>query len=745
MDQVEGHQPFQAVVENVRESLDQAYARQDYPFERLILDLGLEENKPGFPLFDIALALDNIHDEMPELDNDITLRFNNSQEGLRGQITYQQELFHPETIEQFTRHIINLLSSAIESPEAPIRDLEISTDEVRYQLITGWNQTHVSYNEDQTVHQLFETQALHTPNAVAVISGEEEITYHELNQRANQLAHYLQSLGVGTESRIAICTGRSPEMIVSVLGTLKAGAAYLPLDPDYPAQRLAHMLADSHAQVLLTQSHLLDILPESNAHKVCLDTRTEEIAACSRASLPNSAHPDNVAYIIYTSGSTGRPKGVLLSHRGLTNLVHAQIRAFGICPCSRVLQFASFGFDASVSEIFTALCSGAVLHLGPQDRMQWGADVTKVLRNAAITVVTLPPALLAVMEVEHLPALETIVSAGEACPVEVFERWGRGRRFINAYGPTENTVCASLFECNGAYTRSLPIGRPLANTQLYILNDEFQLMPPGIAGELYIGGVGLARGYLDQPELTAERFLPDPFGGNSGARLYRTGDLVRAQKDGTLEFIGRRDRQVKVRGFRIELGEVEAALKRIPEVREAVVGMAHDRMGLVAYVVTDGILTGEQIQASLQMQLPAYMVPGQVVLLERLPLTKHGKVDEAALRALAESAERRGHTEEGGAPLSETEQTVAEVWSSLLRIDGLGRQANFFDLGGHSLQATQVIARIRNAFGFDVPVDVLFEHATVADFAAQLDAIRQTNGRSRAPINLMYPREEGEL
>lgn len=743
-DQVDGRESFQALLDNVRETLNEAYERQNYPFERLITDLGFERNGSGFPLFDVALTLENIHDEMPELENDITILFKHSRNGITGEVKYQPELFRSETIEQFTAHFINALDHAVRAPLTPIRDVKVLSEHEQHQLIVEWNQTHVPYDQEHRVHQLIEEQARRTPGAVALVYGEQETTYQELDQRANQLARYLRSLGLGVESRVAICTGRSPEMIISVLAALKTGAAYLPFDPDYPAQRLAFMLSDSQAQVVLTNSHLLDSLPESNAQRICLDKEWQKISDHSPEPLPNTAHPDNAAYIIYTSGSTGRPKGVLLRHGGLSNLVHAQIRAFHICPSSRVLQFASFGFDASVSEIFTALCNGAALHLGPQSTTQWGADVTRVLRDAAITVVTLPPALLAVMEVEDLPALETIVSAGEACPAEIVERWGRGRHFINAYGPTENTVCASLLECNGAYTRSVPIGHPLANTQLYILDDDMQPVPIGVPGELYIGGDSLARGYLARSDLTAEKFVPDPFIGEGG-RLYRSGDLTRWLPTGVIEFLGRIDRQVKVRGFRIELGEIEAAIERMPDVREAVAGLTRDGATLVAYVVTSGVISGEQIRASLQEQLPPYMVPGQVVLLERLPLTKHGKVDETALQALAESMDPGGQAEEGGAPLSETEQTVAELWSSILGIDGLGRQANFFDLGGHSLLATQVMTRLRSALGLNVPVDVLFEHATVADFAAQLEAIRQTNQHSRTKVNLMHPREEGEL
>ena len=745
IDEVEGSQSFQTLLDNVRRTLDDAYARQHYSFERLITDLGVESNAPGFPLFAVALALENIHDELPELENDITILFSQSADGLTGAVKYQPELFLPETIEQFMTHFVNVLDSALTTPHTPLRDLKMLSDQERRQLLVEWNQSDVPYPKERCIHELIADHALHTPEAVALIHGAQELTYQEFDRRGNQLARYLQSLGVGLESPVAICTGRSLEMIVSILGTLKAGGAYVPLDPDYPEQRLSYLLSDSGAQVILTMSHLLDRLPESQARKVCLDTEWEKISEYSSASLPNLTNPDNAAYIIYTSGSTGQPKGVLVPHRGLMNVAQGLGRPLHITSASRVLQFSSFGFDASVEEIFTTLFAGGTLHLGPEGATQLAGDITTVLRDCAINVATLPPALLAVTEVEPLPALETILSAGEACAVDVVERWGRGRRLVNGYGPTENSVCASFLECDEVYVKSVPIGRPMQNVQLYILDGDMQPVPVGVPGELYIGGDSLARGYFSRPDLTAEKFVPDPFGRERGGRLYRSGDLTRWLPAGVIEFLGRIDRQVKVRGFRIELGEVEAAIKRIPEVREVVAGLARDGVTLVAYVIASGVVSAEQIRATLQTQLPPFMVPAQVVLLERLPLTKHGKVDEAALRGLAESMEPGGQAEEGGAPLSETEQTVAEVWSSILGIDGLGRQANFFDVGGHSLMATQVITRIRNVFGMDVPIDVLFDHATVADFAAQLETIRQANGQLQPPVNLAYPRVEGEL
>ncbi|MCG8366698.1 MAG: amino acid adenylation domain-containing protein, partial [Pseudanabaenales cyanobacterium] len=458
----------------------------------------------------------------------------------------------------------------------------------------GWNDTAVDYPQDKCIHQLFEEQVERTPDAIAAVFEQQQLTYQELNAKANQVAHYLQSLGARPEDLVGICAERSLEMVVGLLAILKAGDAYVPLDPSYPQERLQFMLSDAQVSVLLTQERLLSVLPQSDAQVVCLDRDWAAIAQTSAENFPCGATAENLAYVIYTSGSTGRPKGVLIEHRGLCNLASAQKELFEVGSDSRVLQFASLSFDASVWEIFMALTSGATLVLAPATALMPGDDLRRTLITAAISHVTLPPAALAVMEmeIEELSALAHLIMAGEACSLELAKRWSAACRLWNAYGPSEDTVCATVTQVTPNADR-LSIGRPIANTQVHILDSRLQPVPIGVPGELHIGGAGLARGYLNRPELTAEKFIANPFG---EGRLYKTGDLARRLPDGQIEFLGRLDHQVKIRGFRIELGEVEAVLSRHEQVRQCVVIACEDTPGdkrLVAYVVPSLAQTGE--------------------------------------------------------------------------------------------------------------------------------------------------------
>jgi amino acid adenylation domain-containing protein len=481
------------------------------------------------------------------------------------------------------------------------------------------------------------------------------------------------------------------------------------------------MIEDSEVPVLLTQQRLLERIPEQKARVVCIDKKWKLISKYSKKNPAVAVSADNLAYVIYTSGSTGKPKGTLLHHRGLANLTEAQARNFEPQPGDRILQFASFSFDASVWETFMALTTGASLSLAPQEPLMSASALVKVLDEYQITIATLPPALLAVTPAASLPKLHTLIVAGESCPPEVVSKWGAGRRFFNAYGPTETTVCASVYECKGEETERVPIGGPLTNMQVYVLDEWQQLVPSGVVGELYVGGVGLARGYLKRPELTAERFVPNPFSEEAGARLYRTGDLCRyvGEHEG-LEYVGRVDSQVKVRGYRVELGEVEEALRRQAGVQEGAVvlaemGLQRDRR-LVGYVVLEAereLVVSEELKKKLRESLPEYMVPA-VVVLEEMPLTASGKVDRAALRRMAESGDTgAGVRSTFIAPRTPAEQMLAEIWAEVLGVEQVGIADNFFELGGHSLLATQVISRMREIFNVEVPLRVLFEAPTV--------------------------------
>ncbi|MEA2540847.1 MAG: hypothetical protein QOH35_2213, partial [Acidobacteriaceae bacterium] len=510
----------------------------------------------------------------------------------------------------------SLVTALEETPDAPLCSLEVLPAEERQQVLYGWNATRAEYPA-HCVHELFEEQVAKTPDAVAVVFKDQELSYAELNRQANRLAHYLRELGVKPDDRVAICVERGFQMMVGLLAILKAGGAYVPMDPAYPLERLRFMLDDSAPVALLTQSNLAGRFSDGSRAKLPILLLDEESQGWNthpgsnpdaEAMRLTSAH---LAYLIYTSGSTGTPKGVMVEHRGLVNMVVAQIEAFGIDRASRLLQFASFSFDACASEVFTTLCRGAALHIPTQEELRSGAAWKAASGEKGVTHVTLPPAVLAALAEEtELSSIRTLIVAGEAMPAGMAQRWSRGCRLINAYGPTEATVCATLHVYQETDSDTLPIGRPIANTRVYILDRQGQPVPVGVTGEIYIGGAGVARGYLNRPELTAERFLEDPFVSEPNGRMYRTGDLGRWLPDGTIDFLGRNDLQVKIRGFRIELGEIEARLREYPDVREALVLAREDTPGdkrLVAYYVAaadQNDLGAEVLRRRLSSALP---------------------------------------------------------------------------------------------------------------------------------------------
>ncbi len=741
-----GGPSFRELLRRVREVALGAYTHQDVPFEMLVDRLQPERDMSRTPLFQVAFVLQNVPIDPVELPGltltpveadtgtakfDLMLTLSETPNGLNGALDYNTDLFDASTIRRMVGHFQTLLEGAVENPEQRITKLPLLTKNEERQLLVDWNATALDTPTYRCAHELFEARVTRQPEAVALVFEGEELSYAELDRRANRLAHHLQNLGVGPDNLIGISTDRCPEMIVGILGTLKAGGAYLPLDPTYPQERLAFMMDDADVPIVLTQAHLLDRLglDHGGPTAICLDAEWSVIAQEQGNKPESHVTPENLAYVIYTSGSTGRPKGTMLRHRGLSNLTDAQRRSFGIGEGSRVLQFSPFSFDASVWETFMALANGATLCLGRQETLTSGPDLLRLMRERGVTNVTLPPSVLSVLEPKDIPELETVISAGEACTAELVARWAPGRDFFNAYGPTETTVCATMYLCHEDEPGSPPIGRPIANTKLYVLDENMQPLPVGVRGELHVGGVSLAKGYLNRPELTAERFVRDPFSDDPDAHLYKTGDLARYREDGNLEFIGRIDHQVKLRGFRIELGEIEAVLRAHSDVQEAVALARSDipgGEGLVAYVVPeDGAEPErEQLRGFLREKLPEYMVPSFFVTVEAFPLTPAGKVDRPSLPA--PDGGRPDLEREYVAPRTPMEERLAEICADLLNVERVGVYDSFFELGGHSLLATQFISRVREAFGVLVPLRTIFEHPRVAELAQQIQALRDT-------------------
>ncbi len=661
-------------------------------------------------------------------------------------ITYECGRFDEDTVAQILRHLHTLLTGMIADPYQPLAELSLLTLEETQQIVHDWNDTTASYPKTATLQQLFTAQASRTPKSTAITFENEQLTYTELNRRANQLAHYLRACGVEPDTRVGLCVERSLDMMVALIGILKAGGVYVPLDPAYPDQRLASMIQDAQIKLLLTQAGLAANLPQMDAPVLCLDRDWNTIAQESTDDPQDVAEPDHLAYVIYTSGSTGQPKAVMVSQQALVQYVTTAIDHFAITPEDRVLQFASISFDTAAEEIYPCLLGGATLVLRTEAMLDSVETFLRMCAAQDITVLNFPTAYwhAITLELEESslafhPSLRLVIIGGEAASPEHLKKWQEHAsvhiRLVNTYGPTETTIVATRCDLTGkdapASAARAPIGRPGTNTQVYVLDRYMQPVSVGVPGELYIGGDGVTRGYLNRPELTAAVFVPDPFSpngkeGKRGARLYKTGDLTRYLSDGNLEFLGRVDHQVKIRGFRVELGEVESVLAQHPAVREAVVLAREDVPGdrrLVAYVTSnqEQALTTTELHGFLKEKLPAYMVPAAFVFLDTLPLTPGRKVDRRALPA-PEGA--RPELEKAYvAPRTLSEERLAEIWARLLGVDRVGIYDNFFELGGHSMLATQLVAHVQNAFQIELSLHLLFEQSTIAELAATVDKI----------------------
>jgi amino acid adenylation domain-containing protein len=740
-----------------------AFAHRELPFEKVVEELRPERDLARSPLFQVMFILQNAGSgplELPGLTLaphgvegttakfELTLSLAETANGLAGMLEHNTNLFDSTTAERMAGHFVRLLDSVAETPERPIGELPLLAPTEESQLLLGWNDTARPWSTTLLVHELAAAQARRTPEAVAVSQGSTAVTYRELEARSNQLARRLRRLGVGPEVRVGLCLERTPEMVVALLGILKAGGAYVPLDPSHPAERLGLMIADSAMPVLVTEEALLGSLPPHAAADVCLDRDAEQIASERAAPLGGWAGEESLAYVIYTSGSTGRPKGVQLPHRAVANFLLAMAERPGLGAGDVVPALTTISFDIAGLEIYLPLVVGSRVEMVGREEVADGRLLAARLADCGATVVQATPAtwrLLLDAGWGGIPGLR-ILCGGEAVPRDLAEALlACGAELWNVYGPTEAAVWSAAGEVAFGSGPVL-LGEPIANTCFYVVDRSLQLVPVGVPGELWIAGNGVARGYLARPDLTAERFVPDPFASVPGQRLYRTGDLVRYRPGGALEFLGRLDHQVKIRGFRIELGEIEAALALLSGVRQAVVVVREDggERRLVAYLVVDdaGGPAVASLRELLRRSLPEYMVPSAFVTLESLPLTPSGKVDRRALplpEAPALAVERYV------APEGLAANMMAEIWAEVLGVERVGAEDNFFDLGGHSLRATQVTSRIRDALGVEVPLQRLFETPTVRGLTAAVEEQRRRGEAMSLPSVTPVPRDGGPL
>ena len=775
-----GNPTFRELLARVREVALGAYAHQDLPFEKLVEELQPNRDTSRNPLFSVVFALQNAPMERLELpgltlsslnldtkttrfdlelylwecsDNFRTLWGEGWQpsEGLRGVLVYSTDLFDQATIARMLGHFLTLLEGIVANPEERLADLPLLSAVERRTLLLEWNDTQRNYPDAQCIHQRFEEQVERSPSSIAVVFEDKQLTYRELNSRSNQLAHRLQKLGVGPDVLVGICMERCSDMVVGLLGVLKAGGAYVPLDPTYPKERLRFMLEDAQVSVLLTQQGSEDF--GHGANVVCLDKDWELIACEEKENPVTQASAESLAYIVYTSGSTGKPKGVAVPHRAVNRLV-CNANYVQLEPADKVAQSSNISFDAATFEIWGALLHGAQLVGISRDVALSPQDFAAQIRQQGISVLFLTTALfnqMASVAPGAFNSLRYLLFGGEAVDPrsvqEVLKQEPSGQ-LLHVYGPTESTTFASSYWVQDVIpgATSIVIGSPITNTQIYLLDAHYQPVPIGVTGELYIGGDGLARGYFNRPELTAQQFIPNPFSNNPGTRLYKTGDLARYRSDGNIEFLGRIDEQVKIRGFRIELSEISAVLSEHPAVRETVIivrtDVASDQR-IVAYIVPhqEQVPKTSELRCFLKSKLPYYMVPSAFVVLEALPLTPNGKVDRRALPAPDTVSPK---LEDYVAPRTPVEEVLVGIWAEL-GLKQVSVHDNFFELGGHSLLATQLNSRIRYVFKVELPLRNLFEAPTVASLAKYIETICWVASGLNTTGNKINEREELEF
>ncbi|MCT7967794.1 amino acid adenylation domain-containing protein [Laspinema sp. D1] len=733
---------FLELLTQVKSVAVSAYAHQDLPFEKLVEELHPQRDLSQNPLFQVSFSLQNtptnalelpgltlslLEWDIPRAKLDLEVNFWEEADQIKGQVIYSTDLFDSSTITRWMGHFQTLLSAIVTNPNQQISELPILTPGERDCLLFKFNSpAYPSLPQSRLQHpsflHLFEEIVQRSPNHLALVAAEQSLTYQDLHRQSNQIARYLQQLGVKPEELVGLCLPPSIEAVTCILGILKAGGVYLYCDPTYPAERLNFILADAEVSLLLTRSPFIPSQTPPRVSILDLEQHQEAIAQQSPESLTYPITPNHLAYVIYTSGSTGKPKGVLIEHRGLSNLILAQHQIFKLNQNSRILQFASLSFDASIFEIVMALSTGATLYLADQESRYGGSALRTFLSDFAITHATLPPAVLATLPPGKLPALHTLISAGESCSPALAKPWVNSCHFFNAYGPTESTVWATVAEITEP-SQNLPIGRPIPNTQVYLLDANLQPVPIGMTGEIYIAGEGIARGYLNRQQLTSERFITHALTPEKTVRLYKTGDLARYRPDGNLEFLGRIDHQVKIRGYRIELGEIESIITQYYNIKQARV-IATDRGQLVAYIVPEGnqAINRSELQSFLGKTLPGYMIPQEVIVLDSLPLTDRGKLDRTQLPS--PETLTPGQFIPPGNP---SEAALAQIWATLLKCDRISMNDNFFDLGGDSLLAVRLLTQINQQFQQQIPISQLFLNPTLQGLAdclfSELDSL----------------------
>ena len=761
---VSGNPRFVELMRRVRQEALGGYGNQDVPYDKVVEQVQRERDNSRTPLIQASLVVQHEARQQWELGGmrlrseevdtgrtkfDISLIVKEEGEEMEVVLQYRKQMYEGRMVERMVRQLERVMEAVVKDEEARVGEIEMMSKEERDEVIEGWNDTRREYGESRCVHEIFEQEAESGADKVAVIFDDQQLTYGELNRRANNLAHRLRELGVGAEVRVGIYVERSMEMVVGLIGIMKAGGAYVPLDVGYPQERLRYILEDTKALVVLTQRELREGVEWAGVEVVELDReeecKDEEVRRGENVS--NETGSGNAAYVIYTSGSTGQPKGVVITHSALVNLLLAMQEEIALGMQDRFFSVTRLTFDIAALELYLPLIIGGQVQVS-RELTAASSDFKHILNDSQATVMqTTPSGWRFLMNAGwNGEQRMKLLCGGEALESDLtLDLLKYGADVWNVYGPTETTVWSLLQRLQeAAVGATIPIGRPIGNTQVYILDKFLQPVPVSVAGELYIGGAGLARGYLNRPELTAEKFVPNPFSSAPGERLYRTGDLARYQNDGKLVFLGRIDQQVKIRGYRLELGEIEAVLRQHPEVEQAVVTVKQEADGdkrLVGYIVSrhEPGPSAEQLRGYLKGKLPEYMVPSFWVMMEQMPLTGSGKVDR---KGLPEPEIVSGGGEEYREAKTPTEELVGGIWEEVLKVGRVGRKESFFEIGGHSLLAMQVVSRIYQVFHLEIPIRTLFDRATIAELAATIDSLRGEGKESKA---IKRVAREGEL